>query len=196
MDKNELEQVIKTINRPMDKLRIERAEIMAKIEDELQVNADAITKVREENKLKLKELRAKITHEDLTDARGYKIVSELFSFSDFSTVGFGSHIFPDTYVRHNVSYIAGSYAVCFEIAVPKEKDLEKLERTASLLSPVLKAGAQAFPNVRVRIFEDSLSEHRSYSISWDEKGEMFQLNGMNASNSDLLEILKIAPTYC
>jgi len=181
-------------------------EFMAPITPEMKRLSDEINVGAAAARTKLTELFAQTTYEDLTDELKASVIYEI-AWNGGNTVSHldekAGELFPETYVRAYTSFYGrndrefdANCMLCFIVALPPEKDEEKLKRTAELLEPVLRIQAKISEAARLSIFEDSYSSRGSYSIVWDEEQELWALHRGSYeefASAELIEVLKRAP---
>lgn len=95
------------------------------------------------------------------------------------------------------------YYLAPRIGIPAKKDEEKLARTAEMIAAVHFVNMEIVgerAEAKIDVFDDGLSEYDSYSIVFDESTKEWELQGRYGrtirTDSKLIELLRVIPTYC
>jgi len=206
MDAFEMDAAVHAARKESDAARKAYEEFMVPITPEMTRLSNEIRVAAEAARMKLTELFAATVYEDLLDELKAAVVYEI-AWNKGNPISHidekAGELFPDTYVRAYTAFYGRSdrafdadSMLSFIVALPPEKDEEKLKRTADLLEPVLRVQAKISEAARLDVFEDGYSSRGSYSIVWDEEQKLWALHRGSYeefSSAKLIEVLKRAP---
>lgn len=200
MDTFELDAAVHEARKGADAAHKEYDDFMKTVEPTRSRLQEVVTLEEDKAAARLKELFAQVTLEDLYDPLKASVFYELGWNRGRGINGIEETLRPllaNLYISSNYDwYTDDDYVsnpvIVFKLAIPKDKDLQKLQATADVIEKLYKASREISDRARIGVFEDSLSRYGSFDIT-EEDGVWELSNGVESES--LFELLKRTPTY-